>query len=80
MGRADGLTPFLVWRGPGLKSELPLPLGEGWGEGAKLSPSFFDCQSLLTHDNMRFRVGPALKPSPRPSPKREREEEVIFDE
>ena len=60
MGLADGLK-HVDWK-------LPLPLGEGWGEGAKLSAKNFLIVSRVPQHNMWF-MSVSAKPSPRPSPK-----------
>ena len=63
MDLADGLKR-IDWK-------LPLPLGEGWVEGAKVSAKDFFVSSVL-HDNIRLMLSQPMPLSPTLS-QRERE-------
>ena len=59
--------------------QLPLPLGEGWGEGLAekdeertLSSLFFASQGRSSDEKVTKRLWLAAKPSPRPFPGRGR--------
>jgi hypothetical protein len=62
-------------------SHLPLPVGEGWGEG--LTPRrpqliflIFECHSPTTEHKMRKQI-PLASPHPRPFSQREKGEKLI---
>src|SRR5713226_9015502 len=60
---------------PTLVCRHPLPLGEGWGEGLAAYLSFYFLLSPTRPQNSKAVLlsCASAKPSPRPSPKRERE-------